>query len=775
MSSEKPTAKSDAQVMGLEACLAFERSMRDLTNKIHAASIDDIILCIRDEIANLVTCERVTIYCYDLAKSEIYSKLKDGDEIKEIRVPVSAMSVAGYVALTAKPVRIKDAYDAVELKKVSPYLQFDASWDKRTGIRTKQMLAAPILAGQRLYGVIQVINTTHGKPFRESEEYIVQEFAKTLGIAFHNQAKLLIRSSRYDYLLRSEQITSATLDKAQVLAKEQGASVDHLLLTTFNVPKEELVRSLREYFKCEYISFSETTPVPTEILENFSVDYLKYNVVMPVGLADDKVVVAMENPKNVLSLDSLQQISGREMIPGVSTREEIFQFIDHFYGGKNGARSPSYRLDSIIKEIEKEGPPLPEKSAQTVTEKEGDLEAKEDDSGIVRLVNQIIEQAYDKGASDIHIEPCLDGDTSVRIRVDGICHTYLQVPRRVSKALVARVKIMADLDIADRRLPQDGKIRFKNYGARDIELRVATLPTSGDQEDVVLRILPLGQPCLLDKIDMAPDVLARFKSTISEPCGMVLSVGPTGSGKTTTLHAALRYLNTPDTKIWTAEDPVEITQKGLRQVQVHPKIGLTFERCLRSFLRADPDIIMIGEMRDAETAEAAIEASLTGHIVFSTLHTNSAPETVTRLLALGVDPFALGDALLGVLAQRLVRKICGNCAETYVPSQQEWDLLCEEYGTDAFVALNVKRTEASIARGKGCERCGQTGYRGRLGIHEFLVIDDEIRPLIYHKAHSSQIRDLGMRKGMILLKQDGIRKVLMGATDFKEVRASCMQ
>ncbi len=775
MSPDKPIAKPETQVMGLDACLAFERSMRELMNQIHSASLDDIILYLRDEIAKLVTCERVTIYVYDLAKSEIYSKLKDGDEIKEIRVPVSSMSIAGYVALTGRPLRIKDAYDAVELKKIDPNLKFDVSWDKRTGIRTRQTLAAPILSGQRLYGVIQVINTTHGKSFRESEEYILQELAKTLGIAFYNQAKLSIRSSRYDYLLRSEQLTSITLDKAQTLAKEQGVSIDYLLVTSFNIPKEELVRSLREFFRCEYISFSENMPIPTEVLGKFTIDYLKYNVVMPVGLEDDKVIVAMENPKNVLSLDSLQQVSGREMIPYVSTREEIFQFIDHFYGAKGGARSSSYSLDSIIKALEKAGPVLSEKSTETLTEGKGDQEEKEDDSGVVRLVNQIIEQAYEKGASDIHIEPYPDGDTVVRIRVDGICQEYIQVPRRFSKGLVARVKIMADLDIADRRLPQDGKIRFKNYGARDIELRVATLPTAGDQEDVVLRILPSGQPCILDKIDMDPDLLTRFKKAISEPCGMVLSVGPTGSGKTTTLHAALRYLNRPDTKIWTAEDPVEITQKGLRQIQVHPKIGLTFERCLRSFLRADPDIIMIGEMRDAETAEAAIEASLTGHIVFSTLHTNSASETVTRLLTLGADPFALGDALLGVLAQRLVRKICENCVETYMPSEQEWDLLCEEYGIDAFSALNVRRTETKLARGKGCERCGQTGYRGRLGIHELLVVDDEIRPLIYHKAHSSQIRDMGIKKGMVLLKQDGIRKVLMGITDFKEVRSSCMK
>jgi type II secretory ATPase GspE/PulE/Tfp pilus assembly ATPase PilB-like protein len=399
---------------------------------------------------------------------------------------------------------------------------------------------------------------------------------------------------------------------------------------------------------------------------------------------------------------------------------------------------------------------------------------KEDDVGMVRLVNQLIEQAHDKGASDIHIEPYIDGDVIVRVRVDGTCAEHARLPRKFGRNIVARIKIMANLDIAERRFPQDGKIRFKNFGSRDIELRVATIPTTGMIEDAVLRILAASKPIPLEKLGMEKDNYAAFERVVQEPYGMVLCVGPTGSGKTTTLHSALGFLNKPDVKIWTAEDPVEITQQGLRQVAVQPKVGFTFEKALRSFLRCDPDIIMIGEMRDLETAGAAIEASLTGHIVFSTLHTNNAPETVTRLLDMGLDPYTFGDSLLCVLAQRLVRTLCKECKEKYVPDEEEWAKLRREFGDDAiFDRQGYQREKIELCRARGCERCNKTGYRGRAGIHEMMVVDDDIRHLIYEKALSSKIRALAVTRGMVMLKQDGIRKVMKGVTDLAEVRSVC--
>ncbi len=389
----------------------------------------------------------------------------------------------------------------------------------------------------------------------------------------------------------------------------------------------------------------------------------------------------------------------------------------------------------------------------------------------------MILDAWRKKASDIHIEPSpSDKITRIRFRIDGICQPYIQVPNAFTRAVVSRIKIMANLDIAEKRLPQDGKIKFKQKGKDLLELRVATVPTVGGLEDVVLRLLHTGTPLKLNEIGMSERNLKKFIDIISQPYGLVLVVGPTGSGKTTTLHSALSYINTPDKKIWTAEDPVEITQPGLRQVEVRPKIGLTFARIMRSFLRADPDVIMIGEMRDEETATIGIEASLTGHLVFSTLHTNSAPETVTRLLEMGLDPYNFADSLLGVLAQRLIRTLCKNCKEAYHPTKEEFDELVAEYGEEYFGRVGVKYSGNLILyRPKGCDVCGGTGYKGRMGIHELLINDDEIKALIKKKAPTEEIRKVAIRQGMTTLKQDGIEKVLEGYTDLKEVRRVCIK
>ena len=340
---------------------------------------------------------------------------------------------------------------------------------------------------------------------------------------------------------------------------------------------------------------------------------------------------------------------------------------------------------------------------------------------------------------------------------------------------MSRLKIMSELDIAERRFPQDGKIKFKKYAPLDIELRVASIPTAGGNEDVVLRLLATGEPIPLDKMGMSDSAYGSFIDMISKPYGIVLVVGPTGSGKTTTLHAALRYINKPETKIWTAEDPVEISQEGLRQVQVHPKIGFDFATAMRAFLRADPDVIMVGEMRDHETVSTGIEASLTGHLVFSTLHTNSAPETVTRLLDMGMDPFNFADAILGVLAQRLVRTLCKDCKEQYHPNQEEFDNIVRVYDGD-FDALGISYDkDLLLYKPNGCSNCGNTGYRGRTGIHELLVGTDEMKTLIQSRAKMEDLRKQAIKDGMATLMQDGIRKVFNGETDLIQVRKVCIK
>jgi len=388
----------------------------------------------------------------------------------------------------------------------------------------------------------------------------------------------------------------------------------------------------------------------------------------------------------------------------------------------------------------------------------------------------MITDACQKNCSDIHIEPYPGKEgAEIRLRIDGICSKYQIVPYHYRRALVSRIKIMADLDISERRKPQDGKIKFRKFGPLDVELRVATIPTVGAEEDVVLRVLSTGEPIPLNAMGMSERNYTLLLNVISKPYGIVLVVGPTGSGKTTTLHSVLAHINKPETKIWTAEDPVEITQRGLRQVQVLPKIGFDFAAAMRSFLRADPDVIMVGEMRDHETVSTGIEASLTGHLVFSTLHTNSAPETIVRLLDMGMDPFNFADAILGVLAQRLVRTFCKSCKEPYHPSRSEYDTLERSYEGD-FAALGFPYTDDLVLhRAKGCDKCNQSGYKGRTSIIELLDGTDPIKALIQSKATVEKIREQAVRDGMTTLMQDGIRKVFLGLTDIQQVRRVCIK
>jgi type II secretory ATPase GspE/PulE/Tfp pilus assembly ATPase PilB-like protein len=453
----------------------------------------------------------------------------------------------------------------------------------------------------------------------------------------------------------------------------------------------------------------------------------------------------------------------------ISLRRDIAQFLNSATGQAQGDAGGTRKLDENVSDIL--GELVSEAQEAAAEESSGGLD--ENDNAIVRLANQIIADAYRQGASDIHVEPYGEKrETLVRFRVDGDCFEYMKIPQSYRRAIVSRLKIMASLDIAERRKPQDGKIKFKLSESKEIELRVATIPTAGYNEDVVMRLLAASEPLPLEKMGFSDRNLTAIKGIAAKPYGIILCVGPTGSGKTTTLHSVLGFINTPDIKIWTAEDPVEITQYGLRQVQVLPKINFTFAAAMRAFLRADPDVIMVGEMRDKETAEIGIEASLTGHLVMSTLHTNSAVETVTRLLDMGCDSFSFADAMLGVLAQRLTRRICKDCKEQYVGTPVEYEEIRQGYGPEQWDKLAIPQDNTfRLVRGKGCETCNRTGFKGRVALHELLLGSDRIKRMIQTKARTEEMLNAAIEDGMTTLMQDGVQKVLLGQTTFKEVKA----
>ena len=532
--------------------------------------------------------------------------------------------------------------------------------------------------------------------------------------------------------------------------------------------------------------------IPPEILKRIPAGVAYRYRIVPVAESENALVVAVENPLDMEKMEQLRFIAGSKVIPVMAPKEDIRFALEKNYAraGADGAaqREPNSEGEAAALPTGRATDPelgVEELSSRLASES-GELElneqhAAQSDTTLVKLVNKIILDAIEQNASDIHIETNPGRrSTRIRFRKDGALVTYLEMAARFRRAVVSRIKIMSQLDITERRKPQDGKIDFSQFGPRNVELRVATIPTANGLEDIVMRVLVTATPTPIDRLGFEPDLLATIKHLISRPHGMFLVSGPTGAGKTTTLHSLLSFLNTPDTKIWTAEDPIEITQAGMRQVQMNAKIGWTFAAAIRSFMRADPDIIMVGEMRDAETTKIGIEASLTGHLVFSTLHTNSAVESVVRLLDLGMDPFNFSDALLGVLAQRLVRKLCTQCRVKHAPTDEELADLAAEYcgssgGNTAAEADKLVRTwrsqgKVAIYHPQGCKECDNAGYKGRIAVYELMVADAAVKRLIQTRAPVSEISAAALASGMRTLKQDGIDKVLEGITDIHQVR-----
>ena len=753
----------------LKSEVQYNNPLQEIGNKINAArDLEEILFDLRDEITSLFRAERMTVYVVDGVKRELVSRSKSGGDISEIRIPVSKDSIAGYSALTQTLLNISDVHDDQELAAIDDDLRFDKTWDQKTGFRTKQALVYPILYQKYLMGALQLINCKGRSAFSREDEKTVADLAKIIGIAIYNQKKMAARggrSSKFDHLLENHLITQKELSKAMIDARQRKESVESVLIREYKVPKSELGDSLARFYKVPFVSYNATAPIPGELLTGLKVPFMRANVWVPLRTEKDQPVIAVDDPHDLKRIDEIKSLfPGRRLNFVVCLKQDILDFIKLFTRDEKEVAE----IDDILSQLQDE----------TSEIEEAETSVGEEDSAVVQLVNKIILDAYARNASDIHIEPYSGKqNTLVRIRVDGSCTVYQTIPFAYRNAVVSRVKIMSDLDIAERRLPQDGKIKFKKYGGKDIELRVATIPTQGGLEDVVMRILAAGEPIPLDKIGFSDRNYENFLTAVTKPYGLVLVCGPTGSGKTTTLHSALAYINKTETKIWTAEDPVEITQKGLRQVQVKPKIGFNFAAAMRSFLRADPDVIMVGEMRDKETTHIGIEASLTGHLVFSTLHTNSAPESITRLLDMGMDPFNFADAILAIMAQRLVRTLCPDCKKGYNPSQGEYDELVREYGAEEFAKnCNIAyNSDLTIYKPAGCDLCNGTGYRGRMGIHELLTGTDPMKHLIQRRAQMEEIRIQAVEDGMTSLKQDGIEKIFSGHTDLLQVRKVCIK
>ncbi|MEN6321554.1 MAG: ATPase, T2SS/T4P/T4SS family [Syntrophaceae bacterium] len=806
----------------------FQRMQEGLLNISYliesAKNIKEILVDTRESILELFKVEFVNIYVVDRSHKDIYSLVPDGNTFNEFRLPIDKNSIPGYVATTSNVVNIADVYNTEELKSIDNELTFDTATDEKSDFQTKQVLAVPILYNNELMGVIQLVNKTDTlAEFAEEEPVMLHEVAEVLGAAFHNHQKIKgkRKKTKFGYLISHELINEEELNSARKEAIANKESLEAVLMKKYKISKDDILKSLEEFYQCRFITFNNKVTIPVNLLMNLEREQLLRNLWTPLEKIDGYIHVIVDDPRNVQKCDAIESILNTKAIKyDVASPEDITKFINHFFPSDIAEPSVPDVLEindisgaTIYKEEDEEDndeedaiTESEDEAMQIVSKREiaGDLDdlaakgeiikeisgvgiakhvadisetIKESDGVIIQLVNKIINEAFLRGASDIHIEPDVESESvGVRYRIDGSCVTHLTVPYSYRAALVSRIKIMSNLDITVRRVPQDGKIRINKPGGGKIELRVATMPTQGSVEDIVMRILNVGNALPLEAMGMTKRNYRELLKVCEKPYGLILVVGPTGSGKTTTLHAALRHINTPDRKIWTAEDPVEITQRGLRQVQVQPKIGFDFAAAMRSFLRSDPDVIMVGEMRDYETSKIAVEASLTGHLVFSTLHTNSAPETITRLLDIGIDAFNFSDSLLGILAQRLVKTLCKKCREAYHPTASEYNEMSNSYGEELFEKLNIPNiNDLILYRPKGCDSCNNSGYKGRMAIHELLINSEALKSTILKRDSIEILRDIAITEGMRTLLQDGILKAIIGITDLRQVFRACIK
>ncbi len=588
-------------------------------------------------------------------------------------------------------------------------------------------------------------------------------------------------------------VTSEQIEEALVQQRvDRSVPLGELLVRSSIITRRDLQTALARKMGYPLVDLANF-PCETEALRALAFAIAQRLQALPLLLRAGRLVVGLEDPTQRKSIDEIEFATQLKVVPVLAVAGKVESALNAAYeraglraGGLGDDGGPSSAFvpddtDKLMASLEKD--------VSFESDSSSDRPIEQSDNSLVRLINSLIIDAASQGVSDIHIE-CAPGreKIKVRFRKDGVMFLHLELPHTYRSALVARIKIMCDLDIAERRKPQDGKINFSRFSAKHkLELRVATIPTNNSLEDVVMRILASAKPLPMTQLGLSPRNKAWIEQSAERPYGLMLCVGPTGSGKTTTLHSVLSYINKPERKIWTAEDPVEITQAGLRQVQVNPKIDWTFARALRAFLRADPDVIMVGEIRDGETAGMAVEASLTGHLVMSTLHTNSAPETVTRLLDMGMDPFNFADSLLMVLAQRLVRRLCSSCRASRPATEKEINELLNDFvhGCPADSPLFDRQTilsewqERFATDGKlmsykslGCEKCSNSGLRGRAGLHELMCMSSELREQIQTGARASALQHTALLAGMRTLRQDGIEKVLQGVTTIEEVRAT---
>ena len=757
-----------------------------------APDIRSIKRTLYKQILDVFQVEMAAIFLVDIRKQELVSWiLLPGDSLEKIVTPIGTNSIVGYVALKKQPVNIRNPYDFRELRRVDSELNFSDSYDEKVNIRSKQILAIPIVHNNTLMGVFELINKRNDTDFTYEDQNKVNEFSGVLAAAFFTHSIFGKQTPpKYESLLAQKLLSRKELEDGLAKATELGEDPETVLMNNFQIPRLKMGKLLAHFYSTTFVDLEKVDNLPKKLIQRINIDYFVKEELVPLSLNDGKLIVAVKNIEDQTLASTI-----REQVPGVNQVELVFAFQgdirsfwkrteSRYFSSSNSVSEERLPLfDTSLFDLLEENKPQEKGKEKRVTIVERGVKPEKcaennddiNEPPVVQLVNEIIEGGYSSQASDIHIEPYgLEENGEVRYRIDGVCSNALKIPQQYVRQVIDRIKSLAALKRAERTRPQDGKIKFATSEGKEIQLRVATIPTINSNEDIVLRILPASKPLpLLDNL-MPSRLLAPFKEIIEQEQGIILVVGPNASGKTTTLHSVLNHLNTAGKKIWTAEYPLEIQQYRIRQVQVDPLMNYSFADALRVFLRADPDVIMIGEMQDLQTALIAIDAALNGHLLLSSLPANSAAEGIIHCLNMGLDPLHLAAALNGVLAQRLVCTLCEHCKEPYHPEKAEYDRLFESYGISFFDHINVMYSDDLVFhRANGCHICNDSGYRGITGLYELLVVNPIIRKLIMKRAPLSEIIEEAMINDMTLLLQEGIQLIFKGTIDSKELMSVC--
>lgn len=752
-------------------------NLLSVINKISAANnIYEILPDISKDICALFNADRVTVYVVRDDKESLNSIVKTGlNSFKDLILPINEDSIAGFSATHRKLLNIKDVYDEQELASFSPALRLLKDVDKRTGYHSKQMLVAPIVEkeGDELIGVIQLINNKSDVLFPIQAEQDVLELTQALACALR-QARQQLPRTKFRCLVEDAVMSTAELELATRTARRKEVDLEDVLLDEFQVSSSALGKALSSFYGVPYEPFRADRATPAKLLKGLRRKSVESSYWVPLEWTPDGVVILTTDPELIQSSGEVNDFfKGCMLIYKVCSQREFTATLDLFFDSR-------WEMTELLDLFGA-----------------GDKESVVNQEDVSKLVNLLIAGAYQMGASDIHIEPKPGKvKTVVRLRKDGVMFNFIEVPWALRDALVNRIKFMCDLDITEKRIPQEGRIKFEKFGTLDIELRATIVPLHGGVENVALRILASGEPIPLNNMGFTVRNLQLLKETISKPFGVFFVCGPTGSGKLTTLHSILKYLNTPETNIWTAEDPVEITQNGLHQVQVDKKAGLDFATVMQAILNSDPDVIMVSEPRDMEAATIVIDASLLGHYVLATMYAKHAPEAISRLLEMGINTLNFADSFLGSLAQRLARRLCRDCKKPHVATAEEIKSLLNEYSSELLSTEAWKKDpQASLKslfaewvklfgdeKGNitlyetvGCEKCSGTGYRGRVGLHELLIGSQPLKNGVLNNAALAELTSIALEEGMRTFKQDGIEKVLSGITDMHQVRAVCVK